>query len=82
MMAVKRNSSEWVNQNRLTFGRFEWQEGYGAFSYGRSQIPDVIKYIENQKIHHATKSLTEEYRKCLDDFGVEYDNRYILHDVI
>jgi REP element-mobilizing transposase RayT len=82
MLALKRDSSEWINQNRLAVGRFEWQEGYGAFSYSKSQIPNVIKYIENQEIHHANRSLTEEYRKILDDFDVKYDNQYILYDVI
>jgi len=82
MTAVKRDSSAWINKNRLTFGRFEWQEGYGAFSYGKSEIPNVIKYIEQQEIHHTNRSLTDEYKKILDDLDIKYDNRYILHDVV
>jgi len=82
MHDVKRNSALWINNNKLTKGRFEWQEGYGAFSYGASQIKDVIKYIENQEIHHKKKSFQEEYVGFLKIFGVEYDERYIFQPPI
>ena len=78
---VKRDSSEWINQNRFVMGRFSWQEGYGAFSYSRSQISDVVQYIENQEIHHAKRNFTEEYRQFLDRFDIEYDDRYIFHEI-
>ena len=81
MQEVKRDSSEWINQNKLVIGRFSWQEGYGAFSYSKSQISSVAKYIENQEKHHSQQTFTEEYRKILDNFGIEYDNRYIFHDI-
>ena len=81
MQEVKRDSSEWVNQNKLVMGRFSWQEGYGAFSYSKSQISNVSKYIENQEKHHSKQTLTEEYRKILGNFGIEYDNRYIFHEI-
>ena len=81
MQQVKRNSSEWINKNKLVLGRFSWQEGYGAFSYGKSQISDVVNYIENQERHHARRSFTEEYKEFLDKFGVEYDERYIFHAI-
>jgi len=81
MQEVKRDTSEWINQNRFALSRFTWQEGYGAFSYGKSQIDDVVKYINNQEAHHATRTFTEEFKKFLDMFGVEYDNRYVFHAV-
>ncbi len=52
-----------------------------AFSYSKLEIPNVIKYIEQQEIHHARRSLAEEYRGILNDLDIKYDNRYILHDV-
>jgi REP element-mobilizing transposase RayT len=81
MMEVKRDSAEWINKNRLTFGHFGWQEGFGAFSYSKLQIADVAKYIENQEKHHEKRSFVEEYKKILDELGIEYDERYIFHDV-
>jgi len=81
MQQVKRDSSEWINKNKLTVGRFAWQEGYGAFSYGKSQIPDVIKYIETQEKHHAGRTFTDEFKKILDAFGVAYDERYLFHAI-
>jgi REP element-mobilizing transposase RayT len=81
MQEVKRDSSEWINQNRFVIGKFSWQEGYGAFSYGKSQISNIVKYIENQEKHHDKQSFTDEYRKILDRFGIEYDNQYIFHEI-
>jgi len=77
---VKRDSSEWINQKRWVL-KFEWQEGYGAFSYGKSQISDVANYIENQAKHHAKYTFVEEYKKFLDKFGIKYDERYIFHEI-
>ena len=79
MQEVKRDSSQWINQNKFVVGMFSWQEGYGAFSYSKSQIPSVANYIENQAKHHAKKSFTDEYRKILENFGIEYDERHIFH---
>ena len=81
MQEVKRDSSEWINKRKLVLGRFEWQEGYGAFSYGKSQIADVVHYIETQPKHHAKRTFVEEYKEFLDKFGVTYDERYIFHAV-
>lgn len=53
---IKSNSSKWINEKRFCNVRFEWQKGYGAFSYGKSQVADVINYINNQEIHHQKKS--------------------------
>ena len=78
MKMVKGESSEWINKKKLVKGMFQWQEGYGSFSYGRSQIDRVYKYIMNQKEHHKKKSFLEEYIELLNKFGVEYDERYIF----
>lgn len=79
---IKGSSSKWINDNRLAKGKFEWQEGYGAFSYSASQIDSVIKYINNQEEHHKTKSFREEYLAFLQKFEVEYDERYVFKDLI
>jgi putative transposase len=78
---IKANSSRFINEKRWVMGRFSWQEGFGAFSYSRSQLGAVIRYIENQQKHHARKSFREEYTALLEKFGVEYDPRYIFCDV-
>jgi putative transposase len=79
---IKANSSKWINEKGFVKGRFEWQEGYGAFSYGKSQIKDVIKYIENQEEHHKKKTFREEYITFLDAFEVEYDEKYIFKELL
>jgi REP element-mobilizing transposase RayT len=76
---VKANSSRFINEQRWVAGRFSWQEGFGAFSYSRSQLGTVIRYIENQQKHHAQKTFREEYIGLLERFGVEYDARYIFN---
>lgn len=81
MLRVKRETSEWINREKLTLGRFQWQNGYGAFSYSKSQISNVINYIQNQEQHHARKSFREEYLDILEKFGIEYDVRYMLDDI-
>lgn len=75
---VKANSSRFINEKHWVAGRFSWQEGFGAFSYSRSQIGTVIRYIENQQKHHAKKSFREEYIGLLERFGVDFDRRYIF----
>jgi putative transposase len=81
MQDVKGNSSKWINENEFINGKFTWQEGFGAFSYSKSHVPAVIKYIQNQEIHHLKKSFLEEYREFLELFEVEYDERYIFKEV-
>jgi len=75
---VKANSSRFIHERRWCPGTFSWQEGFGAFSYSRSQLGDVIRYIEDQQKHHATKTFREEYVQLLDKFEVEYDVKYIF----
>lgn len=78
MKQIKGSSSEWINKNRWSNHRFSWQEGYGAFSYAKSQVPSVIRYIQNQEEHHRKKTFTEEYIDFLDAFEVDFDERYIF----
>jgi REP element-mobilizing transposase RayT len=75
---IKNNSSKFINQRELVSGNFRWQTGYGAFSYSRSQRPNVIKYIENQEEHHKVKTFREEYLEVLQKFDVEYDSEYLF----
>jgi len=81
MQDIKGDSSRWINENKLVPGKFSWQEGYGAFSYAKSQVPTVIKYIQDQELHHAKRTFIDEYRKMLEDFGIEYDERYIFKPI-
>lgn len=75
---VKAGSSKFINEKRWVAGRFSWQEGFGAFSYSRSQLGAVIRCIANQQKHHAKKSFREEYVELLEKFAVDYDQRYIF----
>ncbi len=75
---IKANSSRFVNQKRWVAGRFSWQEGFGAFSYSRSQIDSVIRYIQNQQRHHGRRTFREEYIEFLRKFEVDYSERYIF----
>lgn len=75
---VKANSSRWVNEQKLIKGKFQWQEGYGAFSYGRSQRDAVIKYVMNQEQHHKAKTFQEEYLDMLNKFEIIYEPKYLF----
>ena len=81
MQDIKGSSSKWINERKFVKGRFEWQEGYAAFSYSKQQIADVISYIRDQEIHHQHVSFLDEYRSFLEKFVVEYDERYIFRPV-
>ncbi len=77
---IKGNSSKWINEKKFLKVKFEWQEGYGAFSYSKSQVNAVIDYIKNQERHHAIKTFREEYLELLNLFEVDYDERYIFKE--
>jgi REP element-mobilizing transposase RayT len=81
MADVKRSSSLWINENRFVHGKFSWQEGFGAFSYGKSQISDVANYIETQEKHHKKRTFMEEYLEFLKLFEIEYDERYVFKPI-
>ena len=78
MRIVKNNSSKFINQNKWMKGKFKWQEGFGAFSIGHSQLDKVINYIQNQEKHHKKKSFKEEYLLLLKKYEIDYDDRYVF----
>ena len=78
---IKGSSSTWINKKGFVKGKFNWQEGYGAFSYSHSHIDRVVKYILNQEQHHKKKTFSEEYRELLTKFEVEFNEHYILKDI-
>ena len=75
---VKANSSRWINENGFVAGRFEWQRGYGAFSYSKSQRNNVIHYIMRQKEHHSAKTFKEEYFEILKKFNIRFEDKYMF----
>jgi len=78
---IKSSSSKFINEQKWINGKFEWQTGFGAFSYGHSQLTNVIKYIENQEEHHKTKTFKEEYMGFLKLFNIDFRNEYLFEDV-
>ena len=77
---VKNSSSNFINAKRWFPGRFSWQAGFGAFSYGHSQVPVVARYIENQEARHARRSFGEEYLQLLKRFEIDHDERFVFRD--
>jgi len=78
---VKRCFTNFINEKKWLKGKFSWQEGYGAFSYSRSHLDNVIKYIENQEKHHIRKTFKEEYVEMLNKFEVVYNKKFIFEDM-
>ena len=78
---VKSESSKWINENNFCRSVFAWQEGFGAFSYSKTHVPDVIRYIQNQEAHHKKETFLDEYKKMLKTFEVEYDEQYIFKEL-
>ena len=74
---IKGGSSKWLHENFSSLRNFSWQEGYGAFSVGPSQVDEVSAYIAHQEEHHRVKSFQEEYLGFLREYGIEYDERYV-----
>jgi len=81
MQDIKGDSSKWINKNRFVPGKFAWQEGYGAFSYCKNDLHNVISYIENQESHHKGRTFVDEYISMLRDFRIDFDERYIFKSV-
>jgi REP element-mobilizing transposase RayT len=75
---IKSGSSKWLNDKNYIAGRFYWQDGFGAFSYSKSQIDKVVKYILNQPAHHMNQSFKDEYISLLDKFEVDYNPKYLF----
>ena len=74
---VKKSSSKWMKTKGRKYEKFFWQDGYGAFSVSSSKVETVKRYILNQKEHHRKMSFIEEYKQFLDEYGIEYDDKYI-----
>jgi len=74
---VKTDSSKWIKTKGSEFRNFHWQNGYGAFSVGQSELENVKRYIHSQKEHHRRLTFQDEYRKFLNDHGIKYDERYV-----
>ena len=75
---IKAGSSNFINDSKWMSGKFNWQEGFGAFSYSRSHIDTVIKYIQNQEEHHRKKTFKEEYIDFLKKYEIKYDEKYLF----
>ncbi len=75
---VKANSSKWINEKRFVSGKFQWQEGFGAFSHSKSNLDKVINYINDQDNHHKQKTFKEEYIEMLNKFEIEYEDKYLF----
>ena len=74
---LKGGSSKWIHDTFPSMGSFAWQDGYGAFTVSKSQLPDVIHYVANQREHHRVRTFQEEYRALLEKHEIQYDERYI-----
>ncbi len=78
MRDIKASSSKWINEKRFVQGKFQWQEGFGAFSVSQSQVDKVIAYIDNQETHHKKLAFKEEYIGLLKSYKIEFDEKYVF----
>jgi len=81
IQVVKSESTKWINDNNLTHQKFAWQDSFGAFSYSKNHVPDVIRYIQNQENHHKKQTFLEEYIAFLKAFEIQFDERYIFKEL-
>ncbi len=79
---IKTSSNTWINDNKFTKSHFAWQDGYGAFSYSKSSLENVVSYIQNQEKNHRKISFLEEYENFLKAFDIQYDRRNIFKEPI
>jgi putative transposase len=77
----KCDSSNYINKNKWVRGKFTWQDGYGAFSYGHSQLNSIIRYIQNQENHHSRRSFRNEYLTLLRKFDIAFEDKYVFEFV-
>ena len=75
---IKSNTAKYINDQKMVLGKFSWQRVFGAFTYSKSQVPDVINYIQNQENHHKRKSFKDEYLDILKKFGIEHRGEYLF----
>jgi putative transposase len=78
MEQVKSGSSKWINEKKFILGKFNWQDGFGAFTYSKSQIDKVVKYVLHQPEHHKKQSFKNEYVLLLEKFEIDYDPKYVF----
>ena len=78
---IKANSSRFINEKRWISGKFEWQSGFGAFTYSHSHLANVINYIQHQEEHHQTKTFKEEYIGFLKAFEIDYKDEYVFEEL-
>ncbi len=78
---VKANSSRFINEKKWVKGKFQWQEGFGAFSYSHSELDSIVKYIQNQEKHHSKKTFREEHDGMLKAFQIEYNEKYVFEEI-
>ncbi len=81
MQIAKAKSSKWLNETNYLEHRFEWQKGFGSFSYSKSSIDNVYKYIENQEEHHKKQLFLDEYKDFLNKFDIDYEEQYIFKEL-
>lgn len=82
MKNVKSKSSKYINDKKLFRHKFEWQDGYGVFSYGQSQVDNLYRYIQNQEEHHKKQTFLDEYRTFLKKFKIDFDEKYIFGELV
>ena len=75
---IKRESSDFINSKNWFRGKFHWQDGYGAFSYGKSQLDDIYTYISIQELHHKKRTFRQEYVGFLKKYEIEFDEKYLF----
>ena len=75
---IKKSSNTFIKEKNFSKFHFQWQEGFGAFSYGHSQLTDIIHYIENQKTHHKKQTFKEEYLAFLKAFDIDFKDEYLF----
>jgi putative transposase len=75
---IKKASTDYIKKEKLSPHKFQWQEGFGAFSYSKSQKDRVVQYVLNQKEHHRKRSFREEYLAFLKAFEIEYQEKYLF----
>jgi REP element-mobilizing transposase RayT len=78
---IKGDSSKWINKRKFVRGKFNWQEGYAAFSFSHSHIDRIVKYILNQEQHHKKKTFHDEYIELLKKYNIQFNEKYILKDI-
>ena len=78
MEQVKSGSSKWLNEKKFIPNKFSWQDGFGAFTYSKSHIDKVVKYVLNQPEHHKKQSFKEEYLLLLEIFEIDFNPKYLF----